>query len=318
MGENEQKDREEAESVSLGTLMPEEIINRFIKPIQQDIANLRGRCFITFYYPETEYGSMEARDVSTLRYLMTCENCPHETDLFIHSHGGDIHAAYKLAKLFQKKCRSVNALIPEYAKSAATLLAIGCNKIEFSAIAEIGPLDPIVFLGEQPGLPGFAVRDAPKILEEEIQSCEDEEVRKLKAEFVIGPMAAKMNPYFLTAVKNMSPLAHTYGKKLLNTLKYSNSVIKRILKRLVYESGRASHGYVIDVDEAEELGLNSEEMNDEIEEKTLTLLQFLRVYEARLKTNGNPLKRPIINLTRPSQINANKKPSSEKKPSTEE
>ncbi len=297
MGEEEQPNDSQTTNESIS---PEEILNRIILPLEQQIANQRARCLFTLYYPE-EYGSMESKDVSSLRSLMICENCSRDTDVFIHSGGGNIDAAYKMAKLFQKKCGNVNALIPEFAKSAATLLAIGCNRIEFSAIAEIGPLDPIIYTPDNDyPLPGFSIRDTPKILEEEIANCDDPEVRKLKAEFIIGPMAAKINPYLLTTVKNLAPLAHIYGTKLLRFLGYSETVAKRILKRLVYESGRPSHGYVIDLDEAIELGLSAVAMEESIENNTLNLLQFYRNYENQLKVEGSPLRDPIFHLTHPS------------------
>jgi len=310
MGENESQNRTTNEREPLTPSTPEDIMTRVITPLEQQIANRRNRCLFTLYYPENENGRMTGEDVSSIRSLMECEGCHHESDVFIHSGGGDIHAAYKLSKLFQKKCNDIRALIPEYAKSAATLLAIACKKIEFSAIAEIGPLDPVFYM-EEGATPGFSIRDAPKILEEEIENCKNEEVRKLKAEFVIGPMAAKLNPYLLTTVKNMSPLANTYGKKLLQTQGYSDSDADRILKRLVYESGRTSHGYVIDVDEATNLRLHASAMDDETEKETLNLLKFYRLYESRLNNEGNPLETAIFHVTRPLRPeNSNSTPSS--------
>ena len=42
-------------------------------------------------------------------------------------------------------------------------------------------------------------------------------------------------------------------------------------------------------------------MNDEIETDCLKLLQSLRIYEAALKQEGNPLKRAIIRRFHPGR-----------------
>lgn len=205
MGEEEQEDTSAIASDRLAALPPEEFLSSVIIPFEQQIANRRKKCLLTLYYPENQQISMTSRDVSSARYMMTCKSCPKKIDIFIHSGGGNIHTAYKLAKLFHKRCENTTALIPEYAKSAATLLALGCNTLEMSAIAEIGPLDPVIVF-EEGRLLAFAIRDAPKVLEREIAECA-EDVRELKAEFVIGPIAAKIDPYLLANVAHMPMLA---------------------------------------------------------------------------------------------------------------
>src|SRR5438128_2243993 len=64
-----------------------------------------------------------------------------EIDIWIESPGGDGHAAYKLILDLRSRCKRLRAVIPDYAKSAATLLALGVDTIFMSAAAELGPLD---------------------------------------------------------------------------------------------------------------------------------------------------------------------------------
>ena len=301
MGEEERENTQAVTPGRLATITPEELLSDVITPLENSISRRRNRCFLVLYYPEIEDVSMTSRDVSLVRYLMTCNECPNRIDIFIHSSGGDIHTAYKLAKLFQKRCKDTNALIPEYAKSAATLLALGCNQLEMSAIAELGPLDPmVIFERRGGGYPAFAIRDAPKVLEREIEECRDPDVRRLKAEFVIGPIAAKIDPYILTDVSNMPALALDYGKKLLTKVGYPPRTAERILKRLVLEKGRPSHGYVIDVDESIELDINASEMDDRTEFEMLQLLGYYRAFEQKRSEEGNPLTTPIVRLTYPT------------------
>src|SRR5439155_5988479 len=64
-------------------------------------------------------------------------------DVILDSSGGDIHAAYNLARLFRRFAKEeLNFIVPRWAKSAATLLVCGGDTIYMGPIAELGPLDP--------------------------------------------------------------------------------------------------------------------------------------------------------------------------------
>jgi len=90
--------------------------------------------------------SIEDSDVEEL-YEFLLKNYPEKLErlgLFLHSHGGDAGAAYKMLQAIREYCNSLNAIIPSYAKSAATLIALGCDKIIMTPISELGPVDPMV------------------------------------------------------------------------------------------------------------------------------------------------------------------------------
>jgi len=61
--------------------------------------------------------------------------------LVIDSAGGKANAAYELATLLRRHCGGFVAVVPRRAKSAATLLALGADKIFMNENAELGPLD---------------------------------------------------------------------------------------------------------------------------------------------------------------------------------
>ena len=73
------------------------------------------------------------------------EECTHpeNLDVIIDSGGGDADAAYHIAKLFHKNFKGeITYIIPRFAKSAATLLVCGGDKIIMGPTSELGPLDP--------------------------------------------------------------------------------------------------------------------------------------------------------------------------------
>src|SRR5690606_19902916 len=61
--------------------------------------------------------------------------------LVIDSFGGVAEAAYRIARLFQSQCKSFTVVVPRFAMSAATLLALGANEIILGPDAHLGPLD---------------------------------------------------------------------------------------------------------------------------------------------------------------------------------
>jgi len=66
--------------------------------------------------------------------------------LLIESIGGDAHTAYRIGRLLQRRSgNNVTAIIPQRAKSAATLMALCAKQIILGPNAELGPLDVQMF-----------------------------------------------------------------------------------------------------------------------------------------------------------------------------
>ena len=74
-------------------------------------------------------------------------------DLMLHSGGGDIDAAEKFITMVRDKVRNgaLRVIVPHYAKSAATLMALGADSIVMSDSSELGPIDPQVPLRDGQG-----------------------------------------------------------------------------------------------------------------------------------------------------------------------
>jgi hypothetical protein len=64
-----------------------------------------------------------------------------EIDVWVDSPGGDANAAYKIFLDLQARSSKFRIIIPDFAKSAATLLALGADEIFMAPAAELGPLD---------------------------------------------------------------------------------------------------------------------------------------------------------------------------------
>jgi hypothetical protein len=69
-----------------------------------------------------------------------------EMGILLESPGGDPHTAYRLGRLFQRRSKNqLTVIIPQFAKSAATLLALSASRLIVAENAELGPLDVQLF-----------------------------------------------------------------------------------------------------------------------------------------------------------------------------
>ncbi|MCE9646896.1 MAG: hypothetical protein K8S20_12920 [Chloroflexi bacterium] len=62
--------------------------------------------------------------------------------IFLYSTGGNLDAPWPLMSLIREYCEEVEVVIPFRALSAATLIALGANRIIMTPLSELSPIDP--------------------------------------------------------------------------------------------------------------------------------------------------------------------------------
>ena len=83
--------------------------------------------------------------------------------VLLDSPGGYAKSAFLIARTLRCFCGGFSVIVPDKAKSAATLLALGAEEIIFSQHGELGPLDAQIFESE---------REAPMSALDEVQALE--------------------------------------------------------------------------------------------------------------------------------------------------
>ena len=63
-------------------------------------------------------------------------------DLVLHTPGGLVLAATQIARAIHKRQGTVRAIVPHYAMSGGTLIAMACDEVIMSPHAVLGPVDP--------------------------------------------------------------------------------------------------------------------------------------------------------------------------------
>ena len=70
--------------------------------------------------------------------------------LMLHTPGGMAEAAESIVDYLWQKFPTVHALIPTYAMSAGTMIALGCEKIIMGRQSQLGPTDPQLIIDNRP------------------------------------------------------------------------------------------------------------------------------------------------------------------------
>lgn len=99
-------------------------------------------------------GSIEPQDIAAFGDVLMSVGDVDTLSVIIDSPGGDGPTAEKLIELCRAYCKQLHVIVPNRAKSAATIIALGADRIIMGHCSELGPIDAqvIFMLG---GLPRF-------------------------------------------------------------------------------------------------------------------------------------------------------------------
>jgi hypothetical protein len=230
--------------------------------------------------------SLTEKDVLTLLDELKKVKSPKDSthiDLLLNSPGGDIHAAYMMVCVLRSRCKSMNVVVPHYAKSAGTLMCLGADKIYMGQHSELGPLDAPI---EHPLGKGIRLSALDGIKPLELLSEFSEELvinkmglairgqvglgRQESISLALGfvadflePIMAQLDPLLINMCYRYLEIAQKYGCELLERymLKgkpHSHEEAARTIKELVWNY--PEHGYAISIQEAKRIGLIVDEV----------------------------------------------------------
>jgi ATP-dependent protease ClpP protease subunit len=210
--------------------------------------------------------------------------------LLIDSPGGHAKCTFQIANLVRQRCGSFTAVVPRYAKSAATLLSLGAQKILMSANAELGPLD--VQLLDPDREDRVSALDEVKALESVFRAAFEEVDRAMfllcgrtrkKVESLLPttlkfvsdmmrPLLEKIDTVHHNQVSRLLRVAEEYAIRLLQPL-YNEGQAREIATALIEKY--PDHGFFIDANEAKKLGLHVSVPHGEVEATMEALAQML-------------------------------------------
>lgn len=194
----------------------------------------------------------------------------HSVDLLLQTPGGDIDAAEKLISMVRKRVGSgrLRVIVPDYAKSAGTLIAIGADVVMMSDSSELGPIDPQVTLvdssGTQISTPIHSYLEAFREHSEALRRKPDDPVALLMLK-KIDPIKFK---HFEMVMRRARTIAEDLLKQgMLRSKPVSSTVsFTSIAADLLDPNRWPSHGQMICAEDAIEIGLIVDHREPEDEE----------------------------------------------------
>ena len=89
-------------------------------------------------------GRIDRDDTMPFADLLYNVSPGEDVEIMLHTLGGSVDAAEKLMRLVRSKVKEaeIYIVVPEYAKSAGTLMILGADCVVMSDTSELGPIDP--------------------------------------------------------------------------------------------------------------------------------------------------------------------------------
>ncbi|MFA5974688.1 MAG: hypothetical protein WC859_00805 [Elusimicrobiota bacterium] len=91
--------------------------------------------------PASMHSSIDTKDVTAMGSALMSIGHVDVLRLIINSPGGDGVTAEKIVDMCRSYCKKFEVIIPNMAKSAATMIALGSDEITMGYCSEIGPID---------------------------------------------------------------------------------------------------------------------------------------------------------------------------------
>lgn len=268
-------------------------LRKRIKELVKKLEQKRGqRCFLL----DTGISPSLVEEVySELR--TEYKNLGGKIDVIVNSPGGDIDAAYNLASLFQRHGdQKLTFIIPRWAKSAATLLACAGDEILMTPVAELGPLDPQIT--QINPMEERIEQFSPLHIQTTLEMIRNEYNAGNK-DLADGLLKRLQFPLTLGSFVKAHEIAEQYLVRLLKGRMEKTGKLgatpEEVAKRLTKEY--ASHGFCINIIEAKKIGLNAQELEDDILNIVWDLYDLLKeVDEIRRKQREEDIMKTIEKL----------------------
>jgi hypothetical protein len=244
-----------------------------LKEASKRLSALRDSAVLAIVLPQE---SMQPQHVVKVHECLESRFFP-QIDLVLHSGGGDINTAYQIAELLRTHAKKLNAIVPMYAKSAATLLTLAADQIVMGEMAELGPLDTQI-LERQRGSRKYNSALNPFKSLEQLQSFSLETL-DMAVKLFINRSSLTVDEAIARAIEFASSISTPmyskldieklgeYSRALAVGKEYGDRLLKRYTRWSADDDGRAelldklvrgypSHDYIIDFREMAELGFS--------------------------------------------------------------
>jgi hypothetical protein len=218
---------------------------------------------------------------------------PEETiNVILDSTGGPLDTAFRTALYLARYAANLNIYVPRKAKSASTLIAVAGHSIVMSPFGELGPLDTQIRDPRNPTdyISALDCYQSVDYVREFGFSTLSQALKQLAAvtqgkllltdslsaaaQFAIGsitPMLSQTRSLDFGAWGRSLKMGERYAQILISrAAEMELGKAEKIATRLVY--GYTHHYFPIDVTEARDIGLNPQEMTEDVYQSAIDIV----------------------------------------------
>lgn len=263
-----------------------------IQTVMNELATIRHHPVICLC------GDMDEVSVLKVRECANQLKDFRKISVLLHSSGGDIEDAYRIILALRENAEELDVLVPHWAKSAATFFCLAADNILMGRYGELGPLDPqrldprgsarptsaLESFKALDQLLGYSLDSLDSIVLHLLQQAPldipyaIEHAQPLFAA-IVSPLYSKVDLHELGDAGRALSVSEEYAARALERWgqpQSSYQTRQKIARRLVWDY--PTHGFVIDLAEALEMGLNAAQLDEESEEICRKIIDFNEDY----------------------------------------
>ena len=212
-------------------------------------------------FPLSRYIDIQDSEQVLRAIKLTDDKLP--IDIILHTPGGLVLAAEQIANALSRHEGPVTVMVPHYAMSGGTLLALAANSIVMDENAVLGPVDPQIG--------SFPAASILNVIESKDRDKIDDET------LIMADIAEKAVRQVKQTIKRIACCTYTPDEAI------------QLAEALA--SGRWTHDYPISVEEAQELGLK---VSTDLPEEVYSLMNlYPQATQRRPSVEYVPLPYPL-------------------------
>ncbi|NJN85227.1 MAG: hypothetical protein HC881_01455 [Leptolyngbyaceae cyanobacterium SL_7_1] len=231
----------------------------------EDIQDLTDRELVVYF---TNQGMIDFRDADDISEVL--DDCStRKVDLLLQTPGGIVDACEKVISVLKLRVGTYRVIIPSWAKSAGTIIALASSEIVMGVNSELGPIDP-----QFNSIPAEFIKDDPS------------------QQYPVRQIAE-------SAIKRTRKLASQVLSK--GMLKGQDQMrIDSLVDQLSSAQSYSSHGAVINAEEVKEFGLNVRFLHSQDELwKKLWLLYCMYDFDCQRNGYAKLFEGARVSIARP-------------------
>lgn len=209
-------------------------------------------------------------------------------DVLVESPGGVAEVAEAIAKMLWSTFSSVRFIVPNMAKSAATLLVLSGEKIIMDEQSELGPIDPQMPVRQ----PNDEIRYSPAhLIIQQFQTLLGTVAQHPIVGQRLAPFLQIYFPSLIQECRNAIELSKKISKELLQNYMFkgvgdAESKADKISNELGEFKNFLSHGRAINIEEAKALGLEIYDLREDSKLRNAINRLFFSIKETFNRNQG--------------------------------